>query len=249
MTSATCRISEACTFSDPQLQAEFVHFKNRFIDLIDSKTRLAAKCGGAVLAWGEIAAPKFLDRPFFIYTKNLCDAANLGLAPRDLIKSIDKIGCALLNPTSSILSSNERKADIYKDVLKGAKALKDTLRGYSRYTQRLAPPCIRYLDLFCAAGNLVQDLHDNKIFRPMAVYREIQEYEGNKYKKITYIVLTVIAESSGTTGDAISLANLILFRTFCPHLSLFLGAVSLTATVMLHFLEEPQPKDNKVKAG
>ncbi|MBM3194257.1 MAG: hypothetical protein FJZ60_00670 [Chlamydiae bacterium] len=230
-------------------KSQFVHFKNKFIDLVDSKTRLAAKCSGAVLAWGEAIAPERMDRPIFLYTKNICEAANLGLAPRDLIKTVDKVASSILNPSGLKITTREGAIELSKDFLKGAKALKDTLRGYRKYTRQITPGYVRYLDLFCATGNLVQDLSENTLFRPKAIIEEIRAYEGNKYRKITQVALKVIADGTGTTQDAIVLANLVLFRTFCPHLSLLLGAISLTATVLLHFLEESEKATEEKKGA
>jgi hypothetical protein len=246
MTSIVAKHSASYDFHFCPSKSQIVHFKNKFIELVDSKTRLAAKCGGAALAWGEAIAPDRMDRPVFIYTKNLCEAVNLGLAPRDLIKTVDKVASSILNPTGAKITTREGAIELSKDILKGVKALKDTLRGYRKYTRQITPGYVRYLDLFCATGNLVQDLSDNTLFRPMATIKEIRDYEGNKYRKITQVALKVIADGSGTTGDAIALANMVLFRTFCPQLSLLLGAISLTATVLLHFLEESE-KDNLAK--
>lgn len=240
MTSIVAKHSASYDFHFCPSKTQLIDFKNKFINLVDSKTRLAAKCGGAVLAWGEAIAPDRLNRPVFIYTKNLCEAANLGLAPRDLIKTIDKVAGSILNPTSPKITNRERAIELSKDILKGVKALKDTLRGYRKYTRQITPGYVRYIDLFCATGNLVQDLSENSLFRPSAIIQEIRAYEGNKYRKITQVALKAIADGTGTTGDAIALANLLLFRTFCPHLSLVLGAISLTATVILHFLEESE---------
>jgi hypothetical protein len=192
-------------------------FKDQTLDLIGNKTRLFSKWGVALLSAGQLSKVLPEQSLAIGVAKDFFNAANWGLAPKELVFSVDQL--------AKDAKAGKGVSTLTKGALKIAKVVKDLFKAMAAFGAPVIKAITFPLEGLCALGSAFfasKDLVESK--------------EKKDQQKGSTKALNIISNSIEVIGAGLFLRTLFTGRTISPIISSVMGLVALTSAVAQHYI-------------
>lgn len=193
-------------------------FKAKTLDLLESKPRMLGKWGAAAISVGQLTKILPGQSAAIEVARNFFNAANWGLAPKDLVISA--------NQFSEEIREGKGRSALSKGALKIAKVVKDLFKAVAAFGVPVLKALTLPVEGFCALGSAFYA--STKLWET-----KIEKSDIRNPKKF----LETLSSAIDVAGGGMFLSFLLTGRAISPVISATMGLTSLTSAVALHYLE------------
>lgn len=208
--------TEENTFFSQPARAE--SFKNKTLDLMENKPRILGKWGVAAITFCQMTKVLPGQSAVVEVAKNFFNAANFGLAPKDLVLSVDQF--------SKEVKEGKKFSGLGKAALKIAKVVKDLFKAIGSFGYPVLKVLSMPIEGVCALGS---------------AWYASSNLLGQKNEKATLTepkkLLNTVSNVIDVAGGAIFLRTLITGSAVSPLLGATMGLTSLTSAITLHYID------------
>jgi hypothetical protein len=193
-------------------------FKDKTLDLLENKPRLLGKWGVAALTFGQMTKVLPGQSAVVEIARNFFNAANFGLAPKDLVLSVDQF--------SSEVKEGKKISGLGKAALKIAKVVKDLFKAIASFGYPVLKVLSMPIEGVCALGSAWY-----------ASKNLMEQKKGEAASIGPKKLLNTVSNAIDVAGGAIFLNTLVRGSAVSPLLGAAMGLTSLTSALTLHYID------------